>query len=253
MRSIYVSCINDEGSEVYKLAEELQLGVEVLGFIEPFRISDFSEKVRITKDKLVKINNRSIHGPFLDLYAASRDPEVINVVKSRFVQAYKTAKLLDARNIVFHAGYIPKAFYPDDWIKQSTVFWRDFLYYVDENTEIHIENVCEDDYSLICRLVEFVDRPNFSVCLDIGHVNINSTKPIEEWIKRLNNKIKYVHLHNNDGISDSHFGLCRGNIDILRTLEMLEKYSPNAIWTLETKLNETEQSVLWLKTYGYIK
>jgi len=253
LKGIYVSTIRDESEKVFNLAKEYNLGFEIQGFIEPYTICDFEEILKITKRKLLDIEQRSLHGPFVDLFTASRDPEIVRVVKKRFLDAYHTAKSLKARHLIFHAGYIPKAFFPEHWLKTSTEFWRDFLKNIGDDIHIHIENVCEEDWTVIRELIKAVDNPIFSACLDIGHANINSSKSLEEWIKGLNEDIRYVHLHNNHGITDSHFGLCNGEIDILKTLELLEVYAPNAKWSLETKLEETEESILFLEKNGFIK
>lgn len=248
MKNVFVSSIRDEADEVFKLAQEFQLGIEILGFIEPYRINEVASLEKATKGRLMNIQQRSMHGPFIDLFAASKDPAIVQVVKKRFSEAYKTAKTLKAQHLIFHAGFIPKAYYPEDWLNNCRVFWKDFLSDIGEGIEIHIENVCEDDFCLINDLIESVNSPIFSACLDIGHVNVNSPRSLEHWIKGLNSNIKYVHLHNNDGLVDSHYGLCRGQINILQTLELLETYAPNASWSLETK-----QSVLLLEQCGFIK
>lgn len=253
LKQVFVSSLREESTRIFEIAEEFNLGVEILGFIQPYMIENYREKIEITKNKLINVKQCSLHGPFLDLSPASKDPEIVDVVKKRFMKAYNTAKRLDAKHLIFHAGYIPKAYFPEDWLKASIDFWKDFLCQLDGNIEIHIENVCEDDYLLINDLIEAVDSPIFSACLDIGHVNVNSQKTIVDWIKGLNTKIKYVHLHNNDGINDGHFGLCRGMINIFNVLESLEIYAPNSKWSLETKLSETEESVLWLEANSFIK
>lgn len=248
-----MSSIRDESTRIFEIAKEFNLGVEILGFIQPYVIESYKEKIDITKHKLSNINKCSLHGPFQDLFPASKDPEIAEIVRKRFMQAYNTAKSINAKHLIFHAGYIPKAYFPEDWLKTSIVFWKDFLSQLDEQIEIHIENVCEDDYLLINELIEAVDSPIFSTCLDIGHVNVNSQRTISDWIKGLNTKIKYVHLHNNDGITDGHFGLCRGVINVYNVLELLEIYAPNSEWSLETKFHETEESVLWLKANDFLK
>lgn len=253
MKNVFVSSIRDEAEEVFKLAEEFHLGIEIQGFMQQYMINDLSSVEIATKERLLNIQKRSMHGPFIDLFPASKDPAIVEVVKKRFLEAYKTAKTLNIQHLIFHAGFIPKAYYPKEWLTNSMVFWRDFLSQIGDDIEIHIENVCEEDFSLINDLVESVNSPVFSACLDIGHVNVNSSRSLEHWIKGLNTNIKYVHLHNNDGLIDSHYGLCRGQINILQTLELLETYAPNAAWSLETKLAETKQSVLLLEQNGFIK
>lgn len=253
MKDIFVSSIRDESELIFKLAEEYALGIEILGFIEPFKLNDYDMSIMNLEGKLSKIHKRSLHGPFMDLFPGSIDPEIVRVVKNRFISAYKTARILKAKHIIYHAGYVPKATFPKVWFNNSVKFWDGFLSEIEDNIEIHIENVCEENFDIIRELVEAIDSPKFSVCLDIGHANVNSSKNLDEWIKGLGSKIKYVHLHSNDGTSDNHWGLCRGNIDILKTLELLEFHSPDASWSLETKLDETEESILLLDKYGFIR
>ncbi|MGB7606720.1 MAG: TIM barrel protein [Lutisporaceae bacterium] len=253
MKNIFVSSVRDESEQIFKLAEKYDLGIEVLGFIEPYKLNDYNMTIESVKGKLSNIHKRSLHGPFIDLFPGSVDPEIVRVVNNRFLTAYETARKFEAQHIIFHAGYVPKATFPKAWINNSVKFWDNFLSEIKENIEIHIENLCEEDFNIIRELVEAINSSMFSICLDIGHVNVNSSKNLEEWIKGLGDNIKYVHLHNNDGLSDNHWGLCRGNIDILKTLELLELHSPNANWSLETKLDETEESILLLDKYGFIK
>lgn len=199
MKNILVSSIRDESELIFKLANEFGLGIEILGFIEPYEISDYDKSIESVIGKLSNINLRSLHGPFIDLYPGSIDPEIVGVVKSRFIKAYETAKILNAQHVIFHAGYVPKGAFPKIWVKNSVEFWKQFLAEIDDKIEVHIENICEDDFSIISELIETINNPRFSICLDIGHANINSPKTLQEWIKGLGNKIKYVHLHNNVG------------------------------------------------------
>ena len=91
-----------------------------------------------------------------------------------------------------------------------------------------------------------------TTCLDIGHVNANSSRSLADWISGMGDRIRYVHLHNNDGILDDHWRLDRGKIDISQVLDLLQKHSPRAIWTVETYPGDLEPSLQWLKERGYL-
>ena len=65
-------------------------------------------------------------------------------------------------------------------------------------------------------------------------------------------RIRYVHLHNNDGVLDDHWRLDKGRLDIRLVLELLLKSCPNAVWTVETYFEDIEPSLLWLKQSGYL-
>lgn len=110
MKDIFVSSIRDESELVFQLAEQYDLGIEILGFIEPYRLSNYNLLLEDTIGKLSKIHKRSLHGPFIDLFPGSFDPAIVDVVKNRFYSAYKTANALSAQHIVFHAGYTESNF-----------------------------------------------------------------------------------------------------------------------------------------------
>ena len=131
-----------------------------------------------------------------------------------------------------------------------------FLSSKDDGLRIHLENVYEDDYLIMIELLDRVNaalgREALTVCLDIGHVHSNSSKTLEAWIIGLGSRIRYVHLHNNDGILDDHWGLWKGRIDIANILDLLMEYAPDSVWTIETIRTDIERSVVWLREKGYM-
>lgn len=245
--------ITNRSDESYLLAKEFGLGIEVHDFFFPKVMDNPQLHKESIKQLLGGIKLRSIHGPFSDLVPASCDTKIIEVCKSRFTSAFETAKELNAQHLIFHTGFIPKTYFPKDWLNNSIKFWSDFLSDKANDIEIHIENVYEDDLNLIKDLVDAVDNPKFSVCLDLGHVNANSSKTLTHWIAGLNDRIRYVHMHNNYGESDDHFGLWKGQINMLNTLESLKVHSPRAMWTIETLSDDIKPSIKWLADNGFIK
>ena len=253
--SIYVSHLS-KNEELFPILKEYNLGLEVVEFGRAEILDDKERYYEEYKEELKGIlesRDISLHGPFTDLAPASRDIKIRNVTKDRFTSAFSIAKQLNSKRIVYHTGHIPKTYASKEWLDNSIEFWMDFTKDKLEDMEIHIENVYEDDYALMYELVEAINHPNFSVCLDIGHVNANSTKTLESWINGLGKKIKHVHLHNNDGIYDNHFGLHKGTINMLRILETLKKTSPSASWTLEIlDIADLIESVKFLERNGFL-
>jgi sugar phosphate isomerase/epimerase len=108
-------------------------------------------------------------------------------------------------------------------------------------------------------MIELLDRVNaalgreaLTVCLDVGHVHTNSSKTLQEWIPGLGRRIQYVHLHNNDGFLDDHWGLWKGKINMAGVLDLLKIHTPEALWTVETIPADVEESVVWLRDRGYL-
>jgi sugar phosphate isomerase/epimerase len=242
--------------QVLPIAKQFQVGLEIQQFAAPENLDQAAILAPDIRSKLAMIPLLGMHGPYSDLVPASRDKLVRKATLHRFQQAYEAAKLIGASHLVLHSGYIPKTYPREPWIHNSYDFWVDFLGDKSTPNMIHVENVYEDDFTPLQELIDRVNQAlqaeRLSVCLDIGHVNANSSKSLADWIIGLADRIRYVHLHNNDGILEDHWRLDRGKIDISQILELLQKHSPNAAWTVETYPEDIEPSLLWLQHRGYV-
>jgi sugar phosphate isomerase/epimerase len=174
----------------------------------------------------------------------------------RFESAYNLAVEIGAQHLILHAGFIPKTYPRNVWIDNSLEFWKSFLTNKKDSIEIHLENVYEDDASMIIELLDKINEAMknkvVSSCLDIGHINANSSKTHKEWITALGHRIKYVHLHNNGGIFDDHWGLWKGTINVKEVLDLLAEHSPESVWMIEARQPDIEKSLDWLKERDYL-
>lgn len=246
MGKIYISQLFPE-DKVSEILKDYDIGIEIIEFGIGYTldkddngISEYCEKM----GDLIKNKSLSIHGPFLDLNTASFDNMIKKATLTRYNQAYFVAKKLGADRIVFHSCYYEDIYFKDVYINNSLDFWREFLSDKDESIKIHIENIYEKDLLVLKELVDKVNSNIFSICLDIGHANCYSNESLEEIIKSLNNRIGHLHLSNNDGKRDSHCGFNNGNIDILMTLDLIDKYCNDPSMTIEVNnFNEAVESL----------
>lgn len=243
-------------SQVLPIAMKYRVGLEFQEFVYPENLDHADDLVKTIGEGLKNIALASMHGPFAELVPASWDPLVRQVAAKRFQQAYDIAQKTGAKHLILHSGFFPKTYLREKWIQNTHDFWVDFLKNRPAPGLIHLENVYENDCSA---LGELIDRVNetlhdemLTICLDIGHVNANSTKSYEDWISGLGERIRYAHLHNNDGILDDHWRLDKGKIDIRKVLDLLQKYATKAVWCVETIDGDTEPSLLWLQSKGYL-
>jgi sugar phosphate isomerase/epimerase len=238
------------------IAKEYKIGIEIQNYANPVNLDDDKCDIKVIADKIKDIPLRGFHGPFSDLIPATRDKLIRVATMKRFQHAYEHAMAVKSQHINFHPNFIPKTYTKEVWLENSVNFWTEFLADKYQNISFHLENVYEDDYNFIIELLERINTKlqaeAVTACVDIGHVNSNSSKPVEEWIKALGSRIHYVHLHNNFGILDDHFGLWNGNINIERTLDLLLEYAPESFWMLESRLDYIEQSAAWMKEKGYL-
>lgn len=249
--------ISDWGEldQVLPIAVKYQVGIELLEYAVPDKLELGIHEADSVKQGLHAIPQIGLHGPFTDLIPASRDALIRQATKLRFQQGFELAQRLGASHYILHSGFIPKTYPRDVWLQNALAFWVEFLRDKPEAPRIYVENVYEDDFSSLAALADQVNQSlgeeRLTLCLDIGHVNSNSSKSLAEWIKGLGARIRYAHLHNNGGFLDDHWRLDKGEINIREVLDLLGEYAPSALWTLEIPVSDIEPSLLWMQDRGY--
>jgi sugar phosphate isomerase/epimerase len=236
--------------ELVPLAATHGFGLEIQEFCSTAKLDRRDEHLGGIQAKIAGVPRRSCHGPFSELVPASRDQEIVAVVRRRFDAAYRVALALKAEHLVLHSGFIPKTYLEKEWLERTVAFWTAFLAETPGSARIHLENVYEDDWRLLADLLDAIGDERVTACLDIGHVNANSSRSLPEWIRGLNGRIGYVHVHNNDGIHDNHFALDQGTIEMRAVLEALREHAPAADWSLETAA--LRESIEWLNGNGLL-
>lgn len=247
MRDIRL-CMRDDALRVLKLSRKYELGVEIQYFKDPkFNYEEFKYK------KLCEnVGNRSLHAPFGDLSFGSVDPLLREVFLKRVTNAYRQAEKYGFTDVIIHHGYVPNTSPPNKWLKRSIKFWNQNIGRFQKAPRICIENMLDRDYGILRELIDSIDNKKMRICLDIGHAHCFSEKNVLEWIKGLNQRIGYVHMHNNYGIYDEHNAISNGNIQYVKVLEYLNMYAPNSILAIETRGVELEASIIFLREWGML-
>lgn len=73
---------------------------------------------------------------------------------------------------------------------------------------------------------------NFYSLVDIGHAHINGWD-LPQLFKQLNGRIKGIHVHDNDGVSDQHLPVFRGNIQWEPIFQAMQNLSGDLVAVLE--------------------
>lgn len=71
-------------------------------------------------------------------------------------------------------------------------------------------------------MIKEVDSKNFAALLDTGHVNVNG-ESLTDYVLQLKDKLKHIHIDDNDGKSDSHLLPGMGNINFAPLFIALKK------------------------------
>lgn len=189
----------------------------------------------------------TIHAPYLDLNPGAIDPSIRAATRHRIQQVLKAAELLRPKVIVVHPGY-DDLHYGDNrlvWLKNSIDFWKEFVPAAREiGSVLAVENIYEKEPSTIKALLDAVDDPCFRHCFDVGHWNMFTAVTIEEWFSELGEYIVESHIHDNHGKSDEHLPVGEGAIDFETFFPLLNRFAPDAVWTMEAHNTEHLQRAL---------
>lgn len=239
---IYLSTIDEKAAE---LACKYGFGLEIAEFCTAYNMDKFLEETNLSVcKKLENIPLRILHAPFNELFPCAIDPLARELAKHRYRQAIKLAQNYNAHKIVIHGGYNPRIYYPIWYVEQSVIFWQDFMKEGPDDLEICLENVLEEEPSMLFKIVSEVNNPQLKLCLDVGHTNAYSEISAENWLKLWQKYLAHFHIHNNDGSWDSHSALNCGSIPMKDFLQKSQELCPNATYTLE--LTESANSICWL-------
>ena len=150
-----------------------------------------------------------------------------------------------------YSGYSPTNYRLLKKIEKAKEFFAD----KDDSITIMIENMLCLDSSVILEEIDAVNDKRLKVCLDIGHAHGNGDMSVYDWIKTLNKRIGYMHMHNNHGKTnivhnDEHNGFFDGTIDMKKIMRLVHKYCPKAILSIETGYKDAEEAILFLKKYA---
>lgn len=236
------------------MVKKYKIGIELQTFAEP-HLKNERKLLNVQKAATQKIRHKSLHAPFWDLNLGTALPELRKLTMKYIEHAYKVAKELGCDAIVFHNGYVPFTSKRKNWVKRAATFWQEFFADKDDSITIMIENMLCLDSSIILEEIDAVHDKRLKVCLDIGHAHGNSDMSVYDWIKTLDKRIGYMHLHNNHGKlnsvhNDEHNGFFDGTIDMKKIMRLVKKHCPKAILAIETGFNNAEEAVEFLKKYA---
>ena len=234
--------ISTTASDAYMTAQKYGLGIEIADFCTAWNMDDkLKETEKLLKRNLTGIKRRLLHAPFNELFPCAIDKKARELAAFRYRQAIVLSEQYKATKVIIHGGYNPYIYYPEWYVEQSVIFWKDFIKDVPKTTHIALENVLEETPELLLNIVKGVNDSRLGICLDAGHVNAYSKIPVFEWIKCLKGYISHFHIHNNDGTRDSHSEIEDGSISAKELFELAEMLCPSATYTLE--LMNAEASV----------
>jgi len=237
-------------NDILPKLEELNVGIELQsyglkGVTSPLL---WEEKMKQHKKIIKNFSGRiAIHGPFVGIQYTHRDYLFKKAVKNRMQLTYEMAKELKPEILVFHSGIIgniKRWKLEDFWLGETTKFWKEEIKkYKKEGIKIVIENLVEESPDILIELCDAVNSNSFSLCMDIGHMNVFSELSPSDWVKKMDKRLQYVHLHDNNGEKDEHLPVGKGNIDFESFFNSIKNTGNDIIIALELDNSTLEEKI----------
>lgn len=185
-----------------------------------------------------------IHGPWRwppkDDSFEDREERLEKMKKS-----IKATSLLECKYLVIHP-IMPYGI-EEAGTKQAFETWKLNIIFMEKLLKeakkygviICLENMPMPEFSLatpscILKMVNEINDDNFQICLDTGHVSVFNDLSLSYTIRELGDKIKVLHIHDNNGVYDEHLSPHKGIIDWKEFSKALEDIGYNGVISLET-------------------
>ncbi len=152
---------------------------------------------------------------------------------------FEVAVKLEASRIVLHSGNGAETDLfklQESWLRGNIEFWQQEIHrWADVGIVIVLENDLDRVPDLMVKLVNEVDNASLGLCMDIGHQHVFSELDAVEWVRRMDNRLLHIHLHDNDRTGEKHWSLERGTIEFEPFYNAILERVPQATISLEVE------------------
>lgn len=158
----------------------------------------------------------TVHAPFACLDLGSKEKSVSQKSLGIILRCLETASALGASIMVVHPGYgaQTKGKMLSDWVDNAKENIASLISNSEKtNVKIAFENIFDREPDSLKALLELANSDNAGICFDIGHCNLFSRLPIQEWLNVLGERIIECHVHDNDRTDDQHKAVGSGTAD----------------------------------------
>ncbi len=160
----------------------------------------------------------SVHVPVWDVNLTCGNAHLRAAVLETYEQSIVLASKLDAKHVVLHTGWCSDPHFSKDEgrarAREAMLALHDFN--AGYGQSLLVENVGTNITSLFTedQFVEFLDGfpEDFGYLVDAGHAYINGWN-LGTLFARLGDRLRAIHIHDNDGLKDRHAPIGQGTMD----------------------------------------
>ncbi len=216
-----------------------KLGVEVFPL---FHSKSYEQEL---KNILPLLKGRPItfHGPYYGAeHSAKKGSRAYEKTMEMVEKTLEYCKALNAGHFVFHHNNsMVLKDKKEEMLRISRENYRELEAMLSPyNIPVVVENAgVISKGNMLLDMNEFIalcKEENYQVLIDIAHANANGWD-LSRVINELKDSIVAYHLHNNDGIHDSHMRIHSGTIDFDAFINEAKTLTPLADWIIEYSPN----------------
>ncbi len=192
----------------------------------------------------------SIHSPLMNINIACLNKGIREASINEIKKSIDLASKIDANIVVIHPGMIPflgRAFEKEIYELANESFKELGQYGEDRGVIATIENMPNFKghmYKNMFELNNILEDLDMYMTLDIGHAYHSGYTPEDMYF----NRVKHIHIHDNNGDDDSHLALGEGSIDLKKIISKYEDKNYKNIYTIEVNDKESvKKSINYLK------
>ncbi len=167
----------------------------------------------------------TLHAPFCGVNLASINPNIRKASVGEILNSIDYASTLGCKLVVVHPGIIsyPRSLKKFERIARENE--RDSFLQICEKAEerkllVCVENmprlppVFKDSWTgdEMIKIVDMCASPYVQIALDVGHCNTTDV-PIPFIVTKFGKHVKHVHVHDNDGVRETHTIVGQGSIN----------------------------------------
>ena len=216
----------------YRINPEIGLDGDAL---YTFSRQDFLDRSRFLNDKGL---NCTLHAPFHDMLPGARDQYILQAVRDKLRRCFDLIEIFKPHSVVCHLGYLDcvHSYETDQWLDTSLETWRELLAVAEQYTiPVMFENTYESGPGIHKTILEALDSPFASFCLDVGHLGAFANGELHDWLATLGQWLGQLHLHDNHGKRDEHLPIGKGSFDFPALFSYLKSHNIKPIITLEPR------------------
>jgi sugar phosphate isomerase/epimerase len=224
---LYISA-EFELEEFLPIAKQRNLGFEIQEFCFA-RVMDGDWRRRLAEYQRLLSGFQgglSIHNAFMNTVNTSGDPEFVKLTRKRYDFHFHIAAELGAKIVISHFHWLP--FHRDSalrqWQEEQARFWEHYLDIAEKQDLLLVaENIYEPRPEILKPIFDRLSSERFKFIFDIGHANIVSEVPIEDWLMAFGKELAYMHAHNNYRTHDQHNSVLKGTANFDHVFKVFDK------------------------------